>query len=79
MTKRSKRHTAAMGLLEKNRRYAIQDAVELLQKFPATKFDESVTLALRLGIDASKSDQIVRGAFSLPHGIGKSVVPDRRR
>ena len=73
MTKRSKRHTAAMGLLEKNRRYAIQDAVELLQKFPATKFDESVTLALRLGLDAAKSDQIVRGAFSLPHGIGKTI------
>jgi len=74
MTKRSKRHDAAAALVEKKRRYAVQDAVELLRKFPAIKFDESVTLALRLGIDATKSDQIVRGAFSLPHGIGKSVV-----
>ena len=74
MTKRSKRHTAAAALVEKNRRYPVQEAVELLRKFPATKFDESVSLALRLGIDATKSDQIVRGAFSLPHGIGKSVV-----
>jgi large subunit ribosomal protein L1 len=74
MTKRSKRHAAAAALVEKNRRYAVRDAVELLRKFPATKFDESVSLALRLGIDATKSDQIVRGAFSLPHGIGKTVV-----
>lgn len=74
MTKRSKRYAAAAAMLESGRRYPVDDAVELLRKLPAAKFDESVTLTLRLGIDATKSDQIVRGAFSLPNGIGKSVV-----
>ncbi|MCZ6787842.1 MAG: 50S ribosomal protein L1, partial [Planctomycetota bacterium] len=50
------------------------DGIELLKSLEGPNFDESVTLTLKLGIDARKSDQIVRGAFSLPHGIGKSVT-----
>jgi len=73
MSKRSKRYAKAAALVEKGRRYALADAIELLQKLPAPKFDESVTLCVRLGIDARKSDQVVRGAYSLPHGIGKAV------
>ena len=74
MAKRSKRYAEAAALVEKGRRYPLADAIELLQKLPAPKFDESVTLCMRLGIDARKSDQIVRGAYSLPHGIGKAVT-----
>jgi len=61
-------------MVESGRRYALPEAVELLGKLPAPKFDESVTLTVRLGIDPRKSDQNVRGAFSLPNGIGKTVV-----
>jgi large subunit ribosomal protein L1 len=73
MRKRSKRYEKAAKLVEKDKRYAVPDAVDVLRKMPGPKFDESVRLCVRLGIDAKKSDQIVRGAYSLPHGIGKSV------
>jgi large subunit ribosomal protein L1 len=73
MRKRSKRYAKAAALVEKARRYGLPEAVGLIQKMPGPKFDESVTLCVRLGIDARKSDQIVRGAFSLPNGIGKEV------
>ena len=74
MKKRSKRYAKAAGLVERGRRYPLPDAVQVLKQMPGPKFDESVTVCVRLGIDARKSDQIVRGAFSLPHGIGKSVT-----
>lgn len=73
MKKRSKRYAKAAAMVEHGRRYGLEEAVSLLQKLPAPKFDESVTVTVRLGIDAKKTDQNVRGAFSLPHGIGKSV------
>jgi len=73
MKRRSKRYAKAAAMVEPGKRYPVPAAVELLKGFPGSKFDESVTLCVRLGIDARKSDQIVRGAFSLPHGIGKSV------
>ena len=74
MRKRSKRYKTAATHVERKKRYALTDGIELLKSLDGPKFDESVTLTLRLGIDARKSDQIVRGAFSLPHGIGKSVT-----
>ncbi|MHC4955017.1 MAG: 50S ribosomal protein L1 [Planctomycetota bacterium] len=74
MKKRSKRYAQAAARVERGRRYALPEAVNLLQSLPAPKFDETVTLVVKLGIDARKSDQIVRGAFSLPHGIGRSVT-----
>jgi large subunit ribosomal protein L1 len=74
MSKRSKRYAQAAAQVENGRRYALPEAIQLLQSFPAPKFDETVAVVIRLGIDPRKSDQIVRGAFSLPHGIGKSVV-----
>ena len=74
MTKRSKRYAQAAAQVEHGKRYALPDAIQLLQGLPAPKFDETVTVCVRLGIDPRKSDQIVRGAFSLPHGIGKSVT-----
>jgi len=74
VSKRSKRYAQAAALVESGKRYPLEEALEVLGKMPGPKFDESVTLCLRLGIDARKSDQTVRGAFSLPHGIGKSVT-----
>lgn len=73
MSRRSKRYAKAAALVEPGRRYSLAEAVGILKGMPGAKFDESVTICIRLGIDARKSDQIVRGAFSLPHGIGKSV------
>jgi len=52
--------------------YKLEEAVSVLKKLPKAKFDESVELHIRLGIDPKQSDQIVRGAIALPHGIGKT-------
>jgi large subunit ribosomal protein L1 len=54
-----------------HQRYPLEQAVALLGRFPKAKFDETVELSLRLGVDPTKSDQIVRGSVSLPKGIGK--------
>ena len=56
-----------------DRPYALAEAVETLKKFPAPKFDPTVTLSFRIGVDAKKSDQMVRGSVSLPHGTGRNV------
>jgi large subunit ribosomal protein L1 len=53
--------------------YALRDAVELVKKNATAKFDESFDVAIRLGVDPRKADQLVRGTVSLPHGTGKSV------
>ena len=71
MKKRSKRYRASQEAAGEKRRLEINEAVEVLKKFPGAKFDESVELSFKLGIDARKSDQAVRGSFTLPNGIGK--------
>jgi large subunit ribosomal protein L1 len=70
----NKRYRAAIANpdYDKDRRYDLGDALGLLANFPKPKFDETVELAIRLGIDPRKSDQMVRGSISLPKGIGKS-------
>jgi large subunit ribosomal protein L1 len=70
----SKRYRAAVATsgYEKHRRYDISSALDVLAAFPKPRFDETVELAVRLGIDPKKSDQMVRGSVSLPKGIGKS-------
>ena len=73
MSKRSKRYQQAAELVDADKQYGLQDAVELIKKFPAPKFDPTVTLSFKLGIDPRKSDQMVRGSVALPHGTGKSV------
>ena len=70
--KRSKRYEKAAEVVE-DRPYALAEAVETLKKFPAPKFDPTVTLSFRIGVDAKKSDQMVRGSVSLPHGTGRNV------
>ncbi len=69
----SKRYRKACGLLEANKSYPLKQAVDLLVKFPRAKFNETVELAFRLGVDPKQSDQMVRGTVPLPHGSGKVV------
>ncbi len=74
MTKRSKRMREIDQLADPNKVYKLEEAIALLKKCPATKFDQSVDIALKMGIDVKKSDQQVRGTVSLPHGTGQTVV-----
>ena len=69
----SKRYKKAVGLVDKAKAYPLPAAVDLLSKFPKAKFNETVDLAFRLGVDAKQSDQMVRGTVPLPHGSGKTV------
>src|SRR3954469_9512476 len=72
-TNRSKRYRAAAELLDRSKTYNLPDAVSTLKKFPPTKFDQTVTLSFKLGVDPKQSDQMVRGTCPLPHGSGKQV------
>src|ERR1700741_772471 len=71
--KRSKRFKKAQELVDNSKVYPLKSAVELLAKFPKAKFNETVELAFRLGVDPKQSDQMVRGTVPLPHGSGKTV------
>jgi large subunit ribosomal protein L1 len=62
------------AMLDPNKVYKLPEALELLKKCPPLKFDQSVNVALQIGIDPKKSDQQVRGTVSLPHGTGKTTV-----
>ena len=73
MGARGKRYDQAAGAVDADRTYLPAEAIKLIKGFPAAKFDESVEIAFRLGIDPRKADQMVRGTVSLPHGTGKSV------
>ena len=73
MVKRSKRYLKAAEGLDRNKLYEPGEALEILKRLPAPKFDETVEVAIKLGIDPRKSDQLVRGAVSLPKGLGKAV------
>ncbi|MEO6034087.1 MAG: 50S ribosomal protein L1 [Verrucomicrobiota bacterium] len=74
MTKQgSKRYTKALELVDKSKYYSLKSAVEVLNKFPKAKFNETVEVAFKLGIDPKQSDQMVRGTVPLPHGSGKTV------
>jgi large subunit ribosomal protein L1 len=70
---RSKRYRAAFEQVDRNKAYSFAEAVSTLKKFPATKFDQTVTMSFRLGVDPKQSDQMVRGTCPLPHGSGKKV------
>ena len=71
--KRSKRYRSCSELVDANKNYTLPEAVETLKKLPPTKFDQTVTLSFRLGVDPKQSDQMVRGTCPLPHGSGKKV------
>ena len=69
----SKRYDAAVSKVDAEKPYTVEEAIAALKSMPAAKFDESVDLSFRLGVDPKHADQMVRGAVVLPHGIGKSV------
>jgi large subunit ribosomal protein L1 len=73
MEKKSKRYRSAQQAADLTKEYPLKDAVEILAKFPKAKFDETVELSLRLGVDATQGDQMVRGTTPLPNGSGKKV------
>src|SRR5580765_6615314 len=69
----SKRYRKAEELVDGKKFYPLKSAVEVLSKFPKAKFNETIDLAFRLGVDPKQSDQMVRGTVPLPHGSGKTV------
>ncbi len=72
MAKRGKKYQEALKLIDQEKNYTLLEAVELVKKVAPAKFDETVELAVRLGVDPKKADQQVRGAVVLPHGTGKT-------
>jgi large subunit ribosomal protein L1 len=70
---RSKRYRVAAEQVDRRKSYSLTDAVSTLKKLPPTKFDPTVTVSFRLGVDPKQSDQMVRGTCPLPHGSGKNV------
>ena len=70
---RSKRYKQAVALVQAGKSYSLTDAISTVKGFPAPKFTPTVTLSFHLGVDPRKSDQMVRGSVSLPHGTGRNV------
>ncbi|MBK7877999.1 MAG: 50S ribosomal protein L1 [Planctomycetes bacterium] len=73
MVKHSKRYLQASAKVDRNKVYEPGEALKLIKSLPHAKFDESIEIAIRLGIDPKKTDQLVRGAVSLPKGLGKTI------
>ena len=73
MTKLTKNRKAALDLIDKDKAYTLKEAAVLVKEITKTKFDASVDIDVRLGIDPRKSNQMVRGVVSLPHGTGKET------
>jgi large subunit ribosomal protein L1 len=74
MAKRSKRMQEIDKMVDRDKVYKLEEAVEVLKKMPAVKFDQSINIAFKLGVDPKKADQQVRGTVSLPHGTGQKIV-----
>ena len=72
MAKKSKRYTEAAAQIEAGKAYSVEEAVELVKKTSTVKFDASVDVAFKLGLDVRQADQQLRGAVVLPHGTGKT-------
>ena len=71
--KQSKRYRSAVSAADLAKEYPLKEAVQVLAKFPKAKFDETVELSFRLGVDPAQGDQMVRGTTPLPNGSGKKV------
>ena len=70
MAKLTKKQKALEGKVDSNKLYAVAEALDLVKECATAKFDESIDVAVQLGVDAKKSDQVVRGAVVLPNGTG---------
>ena len=73
MAKLTKKHKEALAKIDSNKLYSLKEASALLKEITYTKFDASVDIAVRLGVDPRKANQMVRGVVTLPHGTGKDV------
>ncbi len=73
MAKLSKKHKEALAKFDKQKEYSLAEAIKLVKDITYTKFDASVDLSVRLGVDPRKANQMVRGSVTLPHGTGKDV------
>lgn len=73
MAKLTKKHKEALAKFDKNKQYSLTEAVELVKDITYTKFDASVDISVRLGVDPRKANQMVRGSVTLPHGTGKDL------
>jgi len=71
MAKMTKKHKEALSKFEKDKEYSLEEAVDIVKKISYAKFDASVDLNVRLGVDPRKANQMVRGSVTLPHGTGK--------
>ena len=67
-----KRHAEALKGIDRTKLYSLSAAIETVKKSATAKFDETIELHVRLGIDAKQSDQLIRGTVALPHGTGKA-------
>ena len=72
--KQSRRHIENLELIDRNKEYDLDEAATILIKTSQAKFDESIEMAINLGVDPKHADQIVRGTVSLPNGIGKDIT-----
>jgi large subunit ribosomal protein L1 len=73
MAKMTKKHKEALSKIDKNKLYSVEEASSLVKEITNVKFDASVDIAIRLGVDPRKANQMVRGVVTLPHGTGKDV------
>lgn len=73
MANLTKKHKEALAKFEKEKQYSLAEAVDLVKKITYTKFDASVDVNIRLGVDPRKANQMVRGSVTLPHGTGKTI------
>jgi large subunit ribosomal protein L1 len=73
MTQHGKKYTEALGQADREEQHSVAEAVDLVKELARAKFDETIELAVRLGVDPRKADQIVRGTLSLPSGSGRDV------
>jgi large subunit ribosomal protein L1 len=73
MAKKGKKYREALRQVEPNKSYTLEEGLDLLKTLSFVNFDETVEMAVRLGVDPRKADQMVRGSVSLPHGTGKTV------
>jgi large subunit ribosomal protein L1 len=73
MKKRGKRYVATKAMLEPGKKYELSEAISLIKDLPKAKFDETIVMAVKLGVNPRKADQMVRGTVVLPNGTGKSA------